>query len=52
MDLLTRLREEHHMTLVVVTHEQQLVARYTDTVHRLQAGQITSSEPATPLLPT
>ncbi|MFF1347100.1 ABC transporter ATP-binding protein [Streptomyces sp. NPDC058322] len=51
MDLLTRLREEHHMTLVLVSHEHQLVARYTDTVHLLEAGRITGSGPAARLLP-
>ncbi|MEH0502239.1 ABC transporter ATP-binding protein [Streptomyces scabiei] len=41
MDLLTRLRAEHGMTLVVVSHEHHLIARYTDTVHLLEAGRIT-----------
>ncbi|MFE4212808.1 ABC transporter ATP-binding protein [Streptomyces sp. NPDC056844] len=42
MDLLTRLRAEHRMTLVMVSHEHHLVARYTDTVHVLEAGRITA----------
>ncbi|MFF3839143.1 ABC transporter ATP-binding protein [Streptomyces sp. NPDC001930] len=46
MDLLTGLREGHGMTLVVVSHEHHLVARYTDTVHVLEAGRITGSGPA------
>ncbi|MET8838670.1 ATP-binding cassette domain-containing protein [Streptomyces rubiginosohelvolus] len=41
MNLLTRLRAEHRMTLVVVSHEHDVVARYTDTVHLLDAGRIT-----------
>ncbi|MEW2484659.1 ATP-binding cassette domain-containing protein [Streptomyces sp. NPDC048411] len=40
MDLLTRLRAEHQMTLVVVSHEHHLVARYTDAVHVLEDGRI------------
>ncbi|MEU1519269.1 ATP-binding cassette domain-containing protein [Streptomyces sp. NPDC005811] len=51
MDLLTRLRTEHRMTLVVVSHEHHLVARYTDTVHLLDAGHLTDSGPTTGLLP-
>ncbi|MER8231342.1 ATP-binding cassette domain-containing protein [Streptomyces sp. NPDC094049] len=43
MDLLSRLREEHAMTLVVVSHEHDLVARYTDTVHVIEAGAITAT---------
>ncbi|MEU9314725.1 ATP-binding cassette domain-containing protein [Streptomyces sp. NPDC048295] len=51
MALLTRLREEHHMALVVVSHEHHLVARHTDTVHVIEAGRITASGPAEQLLP-
>lgn len=51
MDLLTRLRAEHRMTLVVVSHEHHLVARYTDTVHLLDAGHITDQGPTASLLP-
>ncbi|MFB6625603.1 ABC transporter ATP-binding protein [Streptomyces sp. NPDC056374] len=51
MDLLARLREAHGMTLVVVSHDHRLVAHYTDTVHALEAGQITGSGPAAGLLP-
>ncbi|MFG2881537.1 ABC transporter ATP-binding protein [Streptomyces sp. NPDC048297] len=42
MDLLTRLRAEHRMTLIVVSHEHHLVARYTDTVHVIEDGRIRS----------
>ncbi|MFJ8133307.1 ABC transporter ATP-binding protein [Streptomyces hydrogenans] len=52
MDLLTRLREGHGMTLVVVSHEHHLVARYTDTVHVIEDGRITASGPSGQLLPT
>jgi peptide/nickel transport system ATP-binding protein len=51
MDLLTRLRTEHHMILVVVSHEHHLVARYTDTVHLLDAGCISGRGPTASLLP-
>ncbi|MBB4789709.1 ABC transporter ATP-binding protein [Streptomyces nodosus] len=50
MDLLTRLRTEHRMTLVVVSHEHHLVARYTDTVHLLEAGRITADGPTAVIL--
>ncbi|MFD8912376.1 ABC transporter ATP-binding protein [Streptomyces sp. NPDC059575] len=51
MELLTRLRGEHRTTLVVVSHEHDLVARYTDTVHILDAGHLTDSGPTARLLP-
>ncbi|MGW5861272.1 ABC transporter ATP-binding protein [Streptomyces sp. NPDC055239] len=51
MDLLTRLRTERRMTLVVVSHEHDLVARYTNTTHLLDAGHITGSGPTARLLP-
>lgn len=51
MDLLTRLRTEHRMTLVVVSHEHHLIARHTDTVHLLEAGRLTDSGPTARLLP-
>ncbi|MFE3738548.1 ABC transporter ATP-binding protein [Streptomyces sp. NPDC059134] len=50
MDLLTRLRAEHGMTLVVVSHEHHLVARYTDTVHLLEDGRITADGPTATIL--
>jgi len=52
MDLLTRLRAQHGTTLVVVSHEHHLIARYTDTVHLLDAGRIVGSGPTDELLPT
>ncbi|MFF8918839.1 ABC transporter ATP-binding protein [Streptomyces sp. NPDC015032] len=51
MDLLTRLRAEHGTTLVVVSHEHHLIARYTDTAHLMDTGRITTSGPTTELLP-
>ncbi|MFD8676643.1 hypothetical protein ACFV1A_26620 [Streptomyces seoulensis] len=46
MDLLTRLRAEHGMTLVLVSHEPHVVERYADTVHLLDEGHLTGSGPA------
>ncbi|MET7508481.1 ATP-binding cassette domain-containing protein [Streptomyces albidoflavus] len=51
MELLTRLRTTHRMTLVLVSHEHELVARHTDTVHLIDAGRITESGPTGRLLP-
>ena len=51
MDLLASLRAEHRLTLVVVSHEHHLIARYTDTVHLLEAGRITDSGPTSALVP-
>lgn len=50
MELLTSLRAEHRTTLVVVSHEHDLVARYTDTVHLLDAGRVLDSGPTGALL--
>ncbi|MEV1046305.1 ATP-binding cassette domain-containing protein [Streptomyces sp. NPDC049916] len=52
MELLTRLRVQHHVALIVVSHEHHLIARYTDTVHLLEAGHMTGSGPTARLLPT
>lgn len=40
LDLLTRLRAEHRLTLVLVSHQLDLVADRTDTVHLLRAGRV------------
>ncbi|MET8662660.1 ABC transporter ATP-binding protein [Streptomyces griseus] len=45
MDLLSRLCTERGMTLVVVSHEHHLIARYTDSVHMLDAGRVIESGP-------
>ncbi|MFJ1645859.1 ABC transporter ATP-binding protein [Streptomyces sp. NPDC088258] len=50
MDLLTRLRTEHRMALVTVSHEHHLVARYADTVRVLEAGRITAHGPVAVVL--
>ncbi|MFH9419212.1 ABC transporter ATP-binding protein [Streptomyces sp. NPDC017529] len=44
LDLLTRLRAERRLTLVLVSHELALVTAYTDTVHLLQAGRVVRQE--------
>ncbi|MER7792869.1 ATP-binding cassette domain-containing protein [Streptomyces sp. NPDC097640] len=51
MDLLARLRNEHGTTLVVVSHEHHLIARYTETVHLMDTGRISTSGPTAELLP-
>ncbi|NKI41923.1 ABC transporter ATP-binding protein [Streptomyces physcomitrii] len=51
MDLLGRLRREHRMTLVLVSHDHALLARCTDTAHLLEAGLLTASGPTARLLP-
>ena len=52
MDLLTRLREEHGTTLVVVSHEHHLIARYTQTAYLMDRGRITARGPTAELLST
>ncbi|MEU9987145.1 hypothetical protein AB0E10_10120 [Streptomyces sp. NPDC048045] len=44
------MRERHRTTLVVVSHEHHLVARYTDTVHLLDSGRVTDSGPTAHVL--
>ncbi|MEU5186561.1 ATP-binding cassette domain-containing protein [Streptomyces klenkii] len=50
MELLTRLRTEHRLALVLVSHELHLVAAYTDTVHILKAGHVTQAGPTRQLM--
>ncbi|MGY5123679.1 ABC transporter ATP-binding protein [Streptomyces nigrescens] len=43
LDLLTRLRAERQLTLVLVSHELDLITPYTDSVHMLNQGRISDS---------
>ncbi|MFE6739257.1 ABC transporter ATP-binding protein [Streptomyces tubercidicus] len=43
LDLLTRLRAERGLTLVLVSHELDLITTYTDSVHVLDQGRISGS---------
>ncbi|MEV5122638.1 ATP-binding cassette domain-containing protein [Streptomyces decoyicus] len=40
MELLTRLRAERRLTLVLVSHELDLVTAYTDSLHLLREGRV------------
>lgn len=40
MELLTRLRGERGLTLVLVSHELDLVTAYTDSLHLLREGRV------------
>ncbi|MFJ5797916.1 ABC transporter ATP-binding protein [Streptomyces decoyicus] len=40
MELLTRLRAERGLTLVLVSHELDLVTAYTDSLHMLREGRV------------
>ncbi len=51
MELLTRLKAERRLTLVLVSHELHLVGAYTDTVHILDAGRVARSGPTHLLIP-
>ncbi|GAA1930256.1 ABC transporter ATP-binding protein [Streptantibioticus ferralitis] len=52
MELLTRLRTERGLTIALVSHELQLIAAYTDTIHILAAGRLVDTGPTRSLLPT
>lgn len=43
LELLTRLRMERGLTLVLVSHELDLITTYTDSVHVLDQGRISGS---------
>ncbi|MFI1264794.1 MULTISPECIES: ABC transporter ATP-binding protein [Streptomyces] len=43
LDLLTRLRTDRGLTLVLVSHELDLITTYTDRVHVLDQGRISDS---------
>ncbi|MGW0364726.1 ABC transporter ATP-binding protein [Streptomyces sp. NPDC002990] len=51
MELLTRLRAEHSLTIAMVSHELHLIGAYTDTVHILESGRLTGHGPTTSLMP-
>ncbi|KWT57954.1 hypothetical protein ADL21_31995 [Streptomyces albus subsp. albus] len=46
LDLLAHLRATRRLTLVLVSHEVDLIAAYTDTVHLLRGGRVV--RPAAP----
>ncbi|MFH8409198.1 hypothetical protein ACH4FX_31075 [Streptomyces sp. NPDC018019] len=46
LSLLARLRATRRLALVLVSHETDLIAAYTGTVHLLRAGRV--GRPATP----
>ncbi|WP_371679879.1 ABC transporter ATP-binding protein [Streptomyces sp. NBC_01276] len=50
MELLRRLRVERRMTVVLVSHEPDLVAAYTLTAHLLEAGRLSASGPTEAVL--
>lgn len=43
LELLTHLRTERQLTLVLVSHELHLITAYTDSVHQLDQGRISDS---------
>jgi ABC-type hemin transport system ATPase subunit len=51
MDLLTTLRAERGLGLVVISHDRRLVAAYTDTVVVLEEGRVIRTGPTRALLP-
>jgi peptide/nickel transport system ATP-binding protein len=51
MDLLTTLRAERGLGLVVISHDLRLVAAYTDTVVVLEEGRVIRTGPTRALLP-
>ncbi|MGP8298462.1 ABC transporter ATP-binding protein [Streptomyces inhibens] len=44
MELLTDLRTQRRLTLVLVSHELDLVTAYTDTIHLLHEGRVHPAE--------
>ncbi|MCB5908450.1 ABC transporter ATP-binding protein, partial [Streptomyces pinistramenti] len=48
LQLLTRLRADRRLTLVLVSHELTLVTAYTDTLHLLHEGRVTTAHPQEP----
>jgi oligopeptide/dipeptide ABC transporter ATP-binding protein len=46
LDLLERLREEHEMAMIIITHDMGVVAEVADDVAVMYAGQIVEQAPA------
>ena len=46
LDLLERLREEHEMAMIIITHDMGVVAEAADDVAVMYAGQIVEQAPA------
>jgi oligopeptide transport system ATP-binding protein len=46
LDLLERLREEHQMAMILITHDMGVVAEVADDVAVMYAGQIVEQAPA------
>ncbi len=46
LDLLERLREEHQMAMIIITHDMGVVAEAADDVAVMYAGQIVEQAPA------
>ncbi|MFF5701447.1 ABC transporter ATP-binding protein [Streptomyces sp. NPDC012794] len=51
MELLTRLRAEHALSVAMVSHELHLIGAYTDTVHVLEGGRLAGCGPTSALVP-
>ncbi|MFI7100785.1 ABC transporter ATP-binding protein [Streptomyces sp. NPDC050161] len=49
LELLTHLRTDRHLTLVLVSHELPLITPYTDTLHLLHEGRVTTPADREPL---
>ncbi|MGK5555643.1 ATP-binding cassette domain-containing protein [Actinomadura kijaniata] len=51
MDLLATLRDRRGLSLLLVSHDLDLVAARTDTVATMDAGRLTTLGPTTEILP-
>ncbi|MEU8825344.1 ATP-binding cassette domain-containing protein [Streptomyces sp. NPDC048636] len=49
MRLLTRLRTENGLALVLVSHELDVIAAHSDTAHRIDGGHLHAAVPSTDL---
>jgi ABC-type branched-subunit amino acid transport system ATPase component len=50
LDLVQRLAEDHHRTVVMIEHNHDVVARVCDRVYRMEAGRIVASGEACEVL--